>query len=78
MLLSVAFMRFQVDTRAYPDYRQYVQRPMDLGTIRSRLLPGTSQGWGTITYKSVSEVLSDVSLVWCNCRLYNPPGEPIV
>ena len=50
---------------------------MDLATIRDRLAPGASQGWGTITYKSIGEVLADVRLVWRNCRAYNGPNEPI-
>lgn len=30
-----------------------------------------------IHYKSTDEVLSDVQLVWANCRRYNAAGSPI-
>ncbi|KAK9814876.1 hypothetical protein WJX73_001032 [Symbiochloris irregularis] len=66
-----------VDVREFTDYSNYVRQPMDLGTIRDRLAPGASQGWGTITYKSIGEVLADVRLVWRNCRAYNGPNQPI-
>ena len=72
-----ARMLAQVDIKSYPDYLRHVRNPLDLGTIKGRLTPGATSGWGTIHYKSVGEVLADVRLVWRNCRAYNPPGDPI-
>lgn len=45
------------------DYPSIVRKPMDLGTIRKRLLSDD--------YQTVEECLSDVQLVWDNCKLYN-------
>lgn len=67
----------QVDTSLYPDYLQHVHQPMDLATIRDRLAPGATQGWGTILYKSTGEVLADVRQVWRNCRSFNGANDPI-
>lgn len=33
---------------------------MDLGTIAEALRPGLRSGWGTVSYKSVNEVITDV------------------
>ena len=67
-------------------HSEAVRTPMDLGTIRQRLLPGATEGWGTIFYKSTAEVAQDVKLVWDNCRafrrgetvlcVYTPPPPP--
>lgn len=39
---------------------------------------GLSEGWGMVQYKSTDDVLSDVQLVWANCRRYNAAGSPIM
>lgn len=51
------------------DYLEKVQRPMDLGTIRKNLDNGL--------YRSGDDFARDVRQVWHNCRIYNPPGDPV-
>merc|ERR1712156_576584 len=46
-----------------PDYFDIVQRPMDLGTVRSTLLQ--------MKYSCNQEVLQDIRQVFKNCYLYN-------
>ena len=46
-----------------PDYFDIVQRPMDLGTVRSTLLQ--------MKYSCNQEVLQDIKQVFANCYLYN-------
>lgn len=58
-----------VDGDVVPDYYTIITSPMDLGTIKDRLLRGG--------YASPEEVLRDVELVWSNCRTYNRPGEVV-
>jgi E1A/CREB-binding protein len=56
-----------------PDYFDIVKRPMDLGTIRKRLLEGTMGG----PYRTYKQFAQDVRLVWHNAALYNPPGTEV-
>lgn len=46
-----------------PNYFDLVKQPMDLGTIRQKILSGQ--------YKSVTQWKNDVELVWSNSYLYN-------
>ncbi|XP_065837497.1 bromodomain and WD repeat-containing protein 3-like isoform X2 [Oscarella lobularis] len=55
--------RQPVDLIEYPDYPQYVTRPVDFSTIKERLLNGI--------YGSPDQFCSDVRLVFTNSRLYN-------
>lgn len=55
-----------VDQREVPDYYQIVKNPVDLGTIKQRLLAGV--------YQTPQEFEDDVRLVWSNCFLYNKRG----
>lgn len=73
MQLPVAIQLFNtpVDISVLTDYRDVVKKPMDLGTIRSRLAAGQSKGDATTAYSSPVEVLEDIKLVWNNCILYN-------
>lgn len=49
-------------------YCSIVKQPMDLGTIEKRLCNSSeSQGF----YRSVTQVLADLELVWENCRKFN-------
>ncbi len=74
----VFFDRPHVDLDAFQDYTEAVSHPMDLGTMRARLRPGLSAGWGTIAhYKSTDDVLRDARRVFANCRQYNEPGSAI-
>eukprot|EP00192_Tetraselmis_astigmatica_P010209 CAMPEP_0117665470 /NCGR_PEP_ID=MMETSP0804-20121206/9828_1 /TAXON_ID=1074897 /ORGANISM="Tetraselmis astigmatica, Strain CCMP880" /LENGTH=920 /DNA_ID=CAMNT_0005472887 /DNA_START=369 /DNA_END=3131 /DNA_ORIENTATION=+ len=60
-----------VDPEQTPGYFDVVSRPMDLGTIAAALRPGLKSGWGTVSYKSVADVVADILQVWENCKLYN-------
>lgn len=46
------------------DYLSVIKNPMDLSTIKKNLK--RSQ------YNSFSEILSDLMIIWNNCRTYNP------
>lgn len=46
-----------------PDYFEIIQKPMDLGTVRSTLLQ--------MKYSCNQEVLQDIRVVFANCYLYN-------
>ncbi|XP_022848551.1 transcription factor GTE12-like [Olea europaea var. sylvestris] len=50
-----------------PDYFSIITKPMDLGTIKSKL-EGNK-------YLDVEEFASDVRLTFSNAMLYNPPGN---
>lgn len=51
------------------DYPSIVTHPMDLGTVKENILTGK--------YSAVGEVLSDVDLIWSNCRKYNEISSDI-
>lgn len=57
--------RIPVDYLAFGllDYPTIVKRPMDLGTVKKNLLSNY--------YQTVEGCLSDIQLIWDNCRLYN-------
>ena len=55
-----------VDISQVPDYLEVVERPMDFGTIKSRLSIGF--------YKKAADFIKDMELVFDNCILYNAPG----
>ena len=52
------------------DYPQIITHPMDLGTVKKNLLNGD--------YKIFQDFMSDINLIWKNCRTYNQPGSEIV
>ena len=52
------------------DYPKIITHPMDLGTVKQNLLNGE--------YKIFQDFMSDISLIWRNCRTYNQPGSEIV
>ncbi|KAK8939455.1 Transcription factor GTE4 [Platanthera guangdongensis] len=52
-----------------PDYHTIIKRPMDLGTIRSRL----NKNW----YKAPEEFAEDVRLTFNNAMTYNPKGQDV-
>ena len=69
-----------VDTKAVEGYKDLIKRPMDLGTIGSRLTNGyyanrLKQGgtWDDV----IASVLQDVELVWHNCYTFNFEGSAI-
>jgi hypothetical protein len=51
------------------DYLDIVENPMDISTIRSKLK--------NLKYSSVKDFLSDINLIWHNCKLYNQEGSEI-
>ena len=52
------------------DYPKIITHPMDLGTVKNNLLNGE--------YKIFQDFMSDINLIWKNCRTYNLPGSEIV
>jgi hypothetical protein len=55
--------------REVPYYYDIIKRPMDLGTIYTKLQNGQ--------YGSPGEMYADVALVWSNCAKYNEPDSEI-
>lgn len=51
------------------DYPQIVKNPMDLGTVKSRLLAGE--------YATYEDCFAEIQLIWDNCKLYNMAGSDI-
>ena len=51
------------------DYPSIVTHPMDLGTVKENILTGKCS--------AVGEVLSDIDLIWSNCRKYNESSSEI-
>eukprot|EP00557_Chaetoceros_sp_GSL56_P013489 CAMPEP_0176482820 /NCGR_PEP_ID=MMETSP0200_2-20121128/3582_1 /TAXON_ID=947934 /ORGANISM="Chaetoceros sp., Strain GSL56" /LENGTH=2163 /DNA_ID=CAMNT_0017879167 /DNA_START=38 /DNA_END=6529 /DNA_ORIENTATION=- len=76
-----------VDVKVVRDYKKYVKRPMDLGTITSKLLKGSyckasSRTKDLVGADEICEmdvvilnVLKDVEQIWHNCFLYNREGS---
>lgn len=56
-----------VDAKQVPDYYTIVKTPMDLGTIKEKLVKGA--------YQAPKEFADDMRLVWTNCFLYNKKGD---
>jgi bromodomain-containing factor 1 len=52
-----------------PDYTEIVKHPMDLQTIEDKLMNDE--------YKRADQFEADVTLMFNNCYLYNPPSLPI-
>ena len=81
--LEKIFDTMEKDTQAYEflapvdyiglnilDYPKIITHPMDLGTVKINLLNGE--------YKIFQDFMSDINLIWKNCRTYNLPGSDIV
>ena len=51
------------------DYLEVIQKPMDLNTVRTRLI---NNG-----YRHLHECAADIRLIWSNAQLYNLPNSPI-
>ncbi|XP_047955608.1 uncharacterized protein LOC125201506 [Salvia hispanica] len=54
-----------VDINELPDYFEYIDQPMDFGTVRKKLNRGA--------YKKLEELEADVFLICSNAMLYNAP-----
>ena len=52
------------------DYPKIITHPMDLSTAKKNLLNGK--------YKIIQDFMSDINLIWKNCRTYNIAGSEIV
>jgi hypothetical protein len=73
--------RAPVDCKFVPTYRKIVKKPMDLGTISSRLENGyyprkylnAKLSWDDI----IAAVLEDIELVWHNCFTFNLEGSAV-
>jgi len=59
---STAFLN-KVSKREAPNYAQIIKKPMDLNTILKKLK--------NFQYKSKTEFVDDVMLIWKNCLTYN-------
>lgn len=67
-----------VDAKSVPNYKKIVKKPMDLGTISTRLLKGSYKKLvGDVLEDVAVAVLKDVELVWHNCFLYNADGSAV-
>ena len=64
---SAQFFLTPVDPVALniPDYHKIIKKPMDLGTIESKLKQGE--------YENFKEFEADVRLIFANCYKFNPP-----
>ncbi len=51
------------------DYLDIVKHPMDMSTIKKKLKLNN--------YMTIQDVMSDLQLVWSNCKLYNQEGSEI-
>ncbi len=65
--LSEAFM-YPVDSKLFPDYYKLISNPMYLTLIRDNIAK----------YPTVNEFVSDVRLIWSNCKDYNSEGAEVV
>ena len=52
------------------DYPDIIKHPMDLGTVKKNLL--------NKVYNTFQDFLSDIDLIWKNCKTYNMNGSEIV
>ncbi|ODV92177.1 hypothetical protein CANCADRAFT_13900, partial [Tortispora caseinolytica NRRL Y-17796] len=59
---STAFLN-RVNRRDAPNYYNVIKTPMDLSTVMKKLK--------TFQYKSKSEFVDDLMLIWKNCLIYN-------
>jgi hypothetical protein len=61
-----------VDLRKYPDYKNCVTRPMDLGMVLSQIDDG-------VYFRNEEDpdilIIKDISLIWENCFSYNREGS---
>ncbi|KAG8184175.1 hypothetical protein JTE90_010214 [Oedothorax gibbosus] len=57
-----------VSKKDAPDYHLIIKRPMDFGTIRSKL--------NSMSYRTNDDFVRDVHLVLQNCEWFNPKASP--
>ena len=49
------------------DYPTLIKKPMDLGTVNTKLNDGQ--------YLYVEDMIDDIQLIWDNCKTYNLAGS---
>ena len=60
----------RVSKRDVPDYHNVIKAPMDIGTMLKKLKQ--------TSYKSKSDFVHDLNLIWANCLKYNQdPAHPL-
>ncbi|KAI1429052.1 bromodomain-containing protein [Xylaria sp. FL1777] len=59
---STPFLQ-RVNKRDAPDYYNFIKHPMDLGTMTKKLK--------SLNFKSKTEFVTDLNLIWDNCLRYN-------
>lgn len=59
---------YPVDSRQYPEYYEFIKKPVDITYIKDNLNK----------YSTVNEVLTDIRLMWENCREFNIEGSEII
>ena len=59
--------RVPVNLKEVPNYKEKVKKPMDLGTVLSRI--------EAEHYKNVEQWKNDMKLIWENAKEFNPPGS---
>ena len=52
-----------------PHYYHLIKKPMDLGTVDSKLKQGQ--------YENAKEFEADIRLIFSNCYKFNPPSDPV-
>lgn len=62
-----------VNLRDFPDYLEYVDSPMDLATVRSKL---DTKDW-KVRYQGPENFARDMRKIWNNCKIYNQHGSAI-
>jgi hypothetical protein len=62
-----------VSLEDFPDYNEFIDTPMDLGTVREKL---KIKDWSK-KYQSPEQFARDVRKVWNNCKIYNRHGSAI-
>lgn len=58
-----------VDTNEFPDYKEIIDSPMDLSTVRKKL--------ATKKYQAPEQFARDMRKIWNNCKIYNMHGSQI-
>lgn len=59
-----------VDTKLYPDYPMKVSKPLDFGTVKSRLDAGNYTS-------NMESFVQDMGQIFDNAFLYNAPGSTV-
>ncbi|XP_016979458.1 bromodomain adjacent to zinc finger domain protein 2B isoform X2 [Drosophila rhopaloa] len=58
-----------VNTKQFPTYRKIIKSPMDLSTIKKKLLD--------LTYKTREDFCVDVRQIFDNCEMFNEDDSPV-